>query len=262
MITSYSSAFLGSSTLASATSSSNPGGGLRISVFSSSSPRSERSCGETFTPIEEERVETSNIRRLDWNSARAARGSTSNAESLRFVSGSERTVGFGLSSSRLLRRSTSRASPNEWAGSVDTMSTFRSRSNEDANSTARAEEMEVFPTPPFPPTNTTGVSPPPLRSTASEISSMRGCSECSLVGDDEAEWPTTRDHVENRGGRKDGRRSCAGVRAKYFLLGGESRAGDGPKATAGDARRAIAAMIAFIMDDAFVAFAFAFALGF
>ena len=86
---------------------------------------------------------------------------------------------------RTLRKSTSNASPNECAGSVLTINTFKSLyCGEDANSTANADEMDVLPTPPFPPTNITGVS----LDVGSEdlvavfaISSINGCNEYNLV---------------------------------------------------------------------------------
>ena len=47
-------------------------------------------------------------------------------------------------------------SDNEWAGSVDTINVFFPWF---ANHNAVAEEIEVFPTPPFPPTKMNVVSP-------------------------------------------------------------------------------------------------------
>ena len=105
-----------------------------------------------------------------------------------FVSGSERVVGWGLPPLLLLlwvvHTSTSRTSPNEQAGLVETMRMFKSCSKEEASSTAREEEMGVSPTTPFPPTKITGVSASPLVAlalTMEAISSMRGCRELSLV---------------------------------------------------------------------------------
>ena len=90
------------------------------------------------------------------------------------------------------------------------MSTFQSSLLllvEEANSTARAEEMDVLPTPPLPPTKITGVLWLLLllpffllAAIIDAISSTNGCNECSRVdeyeydndGDDENEdCPTT-----------------------------------------------------------------------
>jgi len=99
--------------------------------------------------------------------------------------------GLGLPSSspspllcRTLRKSTSKASPNECAGSVLTINTFKSEyCGEDANSTANADDMDVLPTPPFPPTNITGVDveSEDLEEAVFAISSISGCNEYSLV---------------------------------------------------------------------------------
>ena len=97
--------------------------------------------------------------------------------------------GLGLPSSPLpldltLRKSTSKASPNECAGSVLTINTFKSEyCGEDANSTANADDMDVLPTPPFPPTNITGVSvdEEDLEEAVFAISSISGCNEYRLV---------------------------------------------------------------------------------
>ena len=91
-----------------------------------------------------------------------------------------------------LRKSTSNASPKLCAGSVLTINTFKSLySYEDANSTANADEMDVLPTPPFPPTKITGVLFVVLPSSlllffflleaTAAISSINGCNEYSLV---------------------------------------------------------------------------------
>lgn len=113
--------------------------------------------------------------------------------------------GLGLPSSSslpldlTLRKSTSKASPNECAGSVLTINTFKSEyCGEDANSTANADDMDVLPTPPFPPTKITGVSE--LVESEEEavfaISSINGCNEYSLVvvdGNDILECTTVLD---------------------------------------------------------------------
>jgi len=82
-----------------------------------------------------------------------------------------------------LRKSTSKASPNECAGSVLTINTFKSEyCGEDANSTANADDMDVLPTPPFPPTKITGVSLDVEEEEAVfAISSISGCNEYNLV---------------------------------------------------------------------------------
>jgi hypothetical protein len=88
------------------------------------------------------------------------------------------------------RKSTSSASPKEWAGSVDMINTFQSSAEEEANSTARAEDIDVLPTPPLPPTNITGVLLLLLfllSSIIDEISSTNGCNECSRVDDEQNE---------------------------------------------------------------------------
>mmetsp|Transcript_5274 Transcript_5274/g.14977 ORF Transcript_5274/g.14977 Transcript_5274/m.14977 type:complete len:266 (+) Transcript_5274:1768-2565(+) len=135
-----------SSTLDSATSSSKPGGGLFNSPENSFNPKPSSSDGET--PRASARRFTSKAWRFSRKESSAAAGSTSQACNRPPVRGSVITTG----SPPLDLRSTSRASPREWAGSVETTRTLRSVSKSEARVTASVDDMVVFPTPPLPPT--------------------------------------------------------------------------------------------------------------
>mmetsp|Transcript_20831 Transcript_20831/g.29703 ORF Transcript_20831/g.29703 Transcript_20831/m.29703 type:complete len:252 (-) Transcript_20831:205-960(-) len=144
------SAFVGavsSNTLESATSSSKPGGGLFNKPLNSRRPK--LSNKEDDTPREFANLSTSNSFKFCRKLSSAALGSISQANRFPRVSGSDSITGFPSA----LRRSTSRASPRECAGSVDT-TRIRRFSTVEASSTARADDIEVLPTPPFPPTKT------------------------------------------------------------------------------------------------------------
>mmetsp|Transcript_20942 Transcript_20942/g.44198 ORF Transcript_20942/g.44198 Transcript_20942/m.44198 type:complete len:143 (+) Transcript_20942:721-1149(+) len=133
------------------------------------------------------------------------------------------------------------------------MSTLRSRSRDEASSTAKAEEMDVFPTPPLPPTKITGVSPLLLLLSLLivEISSMRGWRECNRV-DELApilEEECTTDVVDHGAKPKAGRLTV--VTALLSVIAWKSRGeggrtvGDGLNArlTSGAAERRTAAII-------------------
>mmetsp|Transcript_25066 Transcript_25066/g.54657 ORF Transcript_25066/g.54657 Transcript_25066/m.54657 type:complete len:285 (-) Transcript_25066:133-987(-) len=163
---------LTSSTLDSATNSSSPGGGLFSSPENSRKPNPSSRSGET--PRASANLLTSNASRLERKESSAADGSTSHACSRPPVSGSV----IATSSPWLDRKSTSSASPREWAGSVLTISTLRSATASEASVTAREDDTVVFPTPPFPPTNTVrGGLPGVGLDAVSVMSSMRGRSE-------------------------------------------------------------------------------------
>mmetsp|Transcript_1582 Transcript_1582/g.4451 ORF Transcript_1582/g.4451 Transcript_1582/m.4451 type:complete len:301 (+) Transcript_1582:583-1485(+) len=154
-------------TLASATSSSSPGGSV-----SRTSAKSERpSCPASWLsmsppPPAPPRSASAALasepraRTASWKARAASSGSTSSAKSLRWLASSTAT------GSCLPARSTSSTSPRECAGSVDTT---RVRRPESAHRRASAADDDVFPTPPLPPTTTKRQLPalPPARRSAS-----------------------------------------------------------------------------------------------
>ncbi len=150
---------------------------------------------------------------------------------------------------------------------MDIMSTFHSSAlllvaADDANSTARAEEMDVFPTPPLPPTKMTGVllvftlfpevllSPLPrllfflLAAIIDAISSTNGCNECNRVvdGDDDNDDDVgiVIADVLNHGACGGGRR---GIRFKYDQHGTKCDSRDSSNSVAGGALTLMVIMV-------------------
>mmetsp|Transcript_42377 Transcript_42377/g.132084 ORF Transcript_42377/g.132084 Transcript_42377/m.132084 type:complete len:347 (+) Transcript_42377:431-1471(+) len=134
-----------SSSSTSATISSLPGGSVS-KRFTKSSIGSCCSTWPTRPPASSRRCNAS--RTVAWKRCMAAPVSTSIAQS---SPGPMRASTFVASSESC----TPRASPREWAGSVETAST---RLPWPAARTAKAELMEVLPTPPLPPKSTTSLS--------------------------------------------------------------------------------------------------------
>mmetsp|Transcript_3238 Transcript_3238/g.10731 ORF Transcript_3238/g.10731 Transcript_3238/m.10731 type:complete len:382 (+) Transcript_3238:85-1230(+) len=134
-------------TFASATSSSTPGGKVSSTSAKSASPSSPAML--SMSPRDPPSVAAASAprrRTVSWKRRAAASGSTSMAQSRRWLASS---TAVGVPSDTLRRMPST--SPRECAGSVDTMSVLWPAS---AALSASAAALLVFPTPPFPPTTT------------------------------------------------------------------------------------------------------------
>mmetsp|Transcript_12477 Transcript_12477/g.36129 ORF Transcript_12477/g.36129 Transcript_12477/m.36129 type:complete len:240 (+) Transcript_12477:1703-2422(+) len=121
----------------SATSSSMPGGGFWIMATKSWMPSFDTKSAAFCPPTCRAASVTSSSSTTCWNRSRAAWGSTSIASKLS-------APGTGRAGNAVAS-----ASPREWAGSVDTT---KVRNPASLMATPSAAAVDVFPTPPFPPT--------------------------------------------------------------------------------------------------------------